>query len=89
MGRNSSYEEHSFYCINCGNKGISLQRRTGFRHADNHRKKLYCIYCKTECNHIECKTLADEIKFKEDFENGVYIDEAKESVSFGRSSRQW
>ena len=75
-----SYNEHSFYCINCGNKGIPLMRPRGFQHADMHRKKLYCIHCKQEVNHIECKTFDDVEEFRINFENGVYKHEAEESL---------
>ena len=78
MARGRNYEEHSFFCLKCGNKGIPVQRQKGFQHADNHRKKLYCIHC---------KTFEDVINFKEDFQNGVYFNEAEESVSFVRGAR--
>lgn len=82
-----AYAEHSFYCIKCGNKGIPLMRRQSFQHEKMHRKKLYCLHCKEEVNHIECKTLEDVETFKINFENGVYINEAEESVSYVRNSR--
>ena len=86
MGKNS-YIEHNFYCISCGNKGIPLQRSRGHLHEKFHRKKLYCIYCKTEVNHIECNTL-DEIKtFQKNYRRGVYKDEATASVSHVRDTR--
>ena len=80
MAKNS-YAEHSFYCINCGNKGIPLMRRQGFKHGKMHRKKLYCPFCKNEVNHVECKTFEEVEEFKINFANGVYKDEAKESLS--------
>ena len=80
MSKNS-YAEHSFYCINCGNKGIPLMRRQGFKHGKMHRKKLYCPFCKNEVNHVECKTFEEVEEFKINFANGVYKDEAKESLS--------
>lgn len=77
-----SYAEHSFYCINCGNKGIPIARNQGFKHKKMHRKKLYCVHCRTEINHIECRTFDEVIEFKENFMNGVYKDEAKDCLSF-------
>lgn len=74
------YAEHSFYCINCGNRGIPLSRPQGFKHEKMHRKKLYCIHCKQEVNHVECKTFDEIQEFKDNFENGVYKNEAKESL---------
>lgn len=82
----SNYSEHSFWCINCGNRGIPLARPQGFQHKRMHRKKLYCTFCKGEVNHIECKTLEDIEDFKYNFQNGAYVDEAKESLSFSGSS---
>lgn len=81
-----AYAEHSFYCINCGNKGIPLMRKQGFKHQGMHRKKLYCVFCKQEVNHVECKTLDEIEEFHINFENGVYKDEAEESLSFIRNS---
>lgn len=80
MGR--GYSEHDFYCINCGNKGIPVQRRQSHKHKQFHRKKLYCRFCKTEINHIECTTPDEVAEFQINFKNGVYIDEAKASLDF-------
>lgn len=77
-----NYAEHSFYCINCGNKGIPLMRNQGFKHQGMHRKKLYCVFCKQEVNHVECKTLDEIEEFRINFENRVYKDEAEESLHF-------
>lgn len=81
-----SYETHDFYCLKCGNKGIPIMRSRGMRKEKFHRKKLYCIHCKEEVNHIECRTLDEKEKFKRNFEKGVYEDEAQESVFTLRSA---
>lgn len=90
MGKRNSKRQsmalHDFYCINCGNKGIGLMRNQGFKHEGMHRKKLYCIYCQCEVNHIECKTYDDVEEFKINFKNGVYKNEAENSISFVRNS---
>lgn len=91
MGRRNSkcsMALHDFYCINCGNKGIGLMRKQGFKHASMHRKKLYCVICKREVNHVECKTFDEVETFRTNFENGVYKDEAEESLSFVGASTQ-
>ena len=75
-----NFEESTLYCINCGNKAMPIQRRRGRQKEKFHRKKLYCWHCKKTVNHVECKTLEDVDKFKEDFENGVYAEEAYESL---------
>lgn len=83
----AKHEEHQFYCILCGKPGIPLPRRTGFKHESMHRKKMWCPYCKTEINHIEIRTFEEKQKFLEDFENGVYKDEAEESRNCCGNSR--
>lgn len=82
------YSEHDFYCIKCGNRGIPLVRNRGYNHKKFHRKKLYCIHCQQEINHIECKTSQEVEEFQTNFKNGVYKDEAEESVSYVRNSGQ-
>ena len=79
------YEEHEFYCINCGHATIPLAREKGHKHKAFHRKKLYCPWCKQTCNCIEIRNLAEKEKFLEDFERGVYKNEAADSLSFVRS----
>lgn len=89
MAKRRSKIEHDFYCIKCGNKGIPLMRNEGFQHERFHRKVIYCWHCKEEVNHVECKTTEDVEQFKIDFENGVYTDEAEESLAHVRDSRKW
>ncbi len=86
MARNS-YDSHDFYCMKCGRKGIPLPRKRGLQHEKFHRKKLYCLSCKEEVNHVECRTYAEKEKFLEDFSNGVFTEEAKASVEFIQKAR--
>lgn len=82
-----NYVEHDFYCINCGKKSLPVRRNKGHQQERLHRKKLYCPWCKTEVNHIECKTYDDVEEFKTNFLNGVYKDEAEESLAYVRNTR--
>ena len=82
MAKRRSVELHDFYCLKCGNKSFGCFRKSGFQHEKFHRKKLYCIYCRTEVNHVECKTYEDVQEFKEAFNEGKFIEEAEESVRF-------
>ena len=77
---NMSYEEHQFFCINCGKRGIPLSRPNGRQRASMHRKKLYCYHCRNTVNHVECRNEVEVAQFIEDFNNGIYIEEAKESL---------
>ena len=85
----AAYEIHDFYCLNCGKKSIPLSRKSGHQHARNHRKRLYCPNCKQEINHIEIKNEEDRQQFLEKFENGEYIEEAKESIEECKNSSLW
>lgn len=75
-------ETHDFYCMSCGNKGIPLSRNIGFQHSKFHRKKLYCVFCKREVNHVECRNPMEVHKFKEDFNKGLFVKEAEASIEF-------
>ena len=85
MKRKTHLYSHSFYCMNCGREGLPIARNRGHLHAKNHRKALWCPWCQQEVNHVECKTYDDVIEFKENFENGVYKDEAADSISYLRA----
>lgn len=80
------YDSSRFFCLNCGAEGIPLPRKRGQQRKSFHRKKIYCLSCHNTVNHIECRSDEDVINFKEEFENGVYENEAKESLDFVRSN---
>lgn len=48
-------DNSDFYCCKCGKKGMPVLRRRGAEREAGHLKKLFCIYCKQEWNHAECK----------------------------------
>lgn len=73
-------ETHDFYCMLCGKKGIPITRKRSLLKEPFHKKKLYCLNCKTEVNHIECKTSTEVKEFKKNFNKGVYKEEALSSV---------
>lgn len=79
------FEVHRFFCVKCGNEGIPITRSRGHRHERFHKKKLYCPNCKIEVNHIECQNEEDVYNFKLDFKEGVYANEAEESLSHMRT----
>ena len=83
------FGELTFYCIQCGNKGIPIPRKKGREKEKGHRKKLYCLCCKEEINHIECRSDFEVEEFKINFENGVYVNEAQESLAYVRATRLW
>ena len=78
----SGYEQHTFWCIRCGNRGVDLQRKVNHRHGKHHRKKLWCPWCKMEVNHVECRNDWEVEEFKEKFAAGEYKQELKESLNY-------
>ena len=72
----------TFYCLHCGKQGIPIPRNRGHQREKFHRKRMYCPHCKLDVNHLECRNDEDAFNFKIDFEEGKYIQEAKESINF-------
>jgi len=88
MGR-SNVEQHKFFCIQCGQEGIPLARKKNRKRERFHRKVMYCYHCHEDINHVECRDEEDIRIFKENFRNGVYQNECKESLDHVRNTRQW
>jgi hypothetical protein len=81
--------EHDFYCLNCGKRALTLPRKQGHQHERFHRKKLYCPWCQMKVNAIECKTWEDRIEFQENFEKGIYKEEAAASIEYALNERKY
>lgn len=77
-----NYRTHDFYCLNCGNRNISVMRSRGRLREKGHLKALYCPYCKKSVNHFECFDDEDAWLFKQRFENGEFKEKAKESIKY-------
>lgn len=88
MGKRiKNMEHHDFYCLKCGQLGIPIMRQRGHERGKFHRKKLYCLRCKQEVNHMECRTDEEVREFKDAFERGEFVNEAEESICYVRSER--
>ncbi len=65
--------DNEFYCVFCGNKGIPVVRRRGAERGAGHLKKLYCLHCQKETNHVECipwtKYTKDDFLIEQDLHN--------------------
>ena len=72
-----------FYCIRCGRLGIPIPRKKGAEREGGHLKKLWCLYCKEEVNHVECKPYSHYTY--EDFlferENGNFDEKGNRKLS--------
>lgn len=68
--------ESKFYCTCCGNLGIPVLRQGRQREA-GHLKKLFCLTCKREVNHVEVKfgTHYDYNDFLFEFNNHNFTEE--------------
>ena len=77
MKRGWRFELHDFYCMNCGQRTMTLPRNVAKKKEKFHRKKLYCPYCQITINQIECRNDWEAYEFKQDFEAGAYKDECE------------
>lgn len=82
-----NHESRDFFCLNCGKQNMPIHRNTGRMKEAGHRKKLYCPWCKEEVNHVECRTQEDIEQFKQDFEAGLFVEEAAASIQYIKESR--
>lgn len=80
-------ERRDFFCLNCGKQNMPIYRNSGRAKEKGHRKKLYCPWCKEEVNHIECRTQEDIEQFKQDFEVGLFAEEAAASIQYIKENR--
>lgn len=89
MKRGWRFELHDFYCINCGQRTMTLPRNVAKKKERFHRKKLYCPHCKITINQIECRNEFEGCEFKQDFEAGVYKDECEQEKSLLNDGNSW
>lgn len=75
---------NDFYCVVCGNKGISVPRKNGRQREAGHLKKLYCIYCKEEWNFAEVRPFGDYNyeDFLVEFRNGNFDNEGNRILPY-------
>lgn len=55
MSKNKEVLLSDFYCTYCGNKGIPITRKKGQSREPGHLKKLFCLKCQKEINHVEIR----------------------------------
>lgn len=72
----------TLWCMNCGKEGIPIRRKGNLLKKSFHRKKMYCPWCKTYVNHVECHSDEDIKLFKEAYEQGEFKEEAQQSITF-------
>ena len=74
-----------FYCTQCGNKGLPVWRKSGQEREAGHLKKLYCLKCKQETNHVECKeyTHYQFEDFKTEYEYDNFTKDGQRKQKYG------
>lgn len=77
--------DNEFYCCKCGNKGFSIPRKKGKQREAGHLKKLWCLNCKQETNHAECKpfTKYDYSDFMLEFTYNNFDENQKRIMPYG------
>lgn len=66
--------DHDFYCTCCGRKGIPVSRDKRRIREKGHLKKLFCMYCNKEVNHVEVLegSRYDKQKFIDEYNSGNF-----------------
>lgn len=60
---------HRFVCTECGKEGIPIVRQTNKLREQGHWKRLYCVFCKKICEHVECRNEYELKEFLDTFNN--------------------
>lgn len=73
-----------FYCTCCGSRGIPIPRQGRKREA-GHLKKIYCLNCGCERNHVEVQewTHYSYKDFKFEFDNGNFSEDGSRILPYG------
>lgn len=74
------------YCTQCGNEGIDIPRSPNQQREGGHLKKIYCLHCRSEQNHVEIRPFG-EYKYEDfllEFENGNFNKEGERILPYGK-----
>lgn len=76
MSRTKEVTLSDFYCTCCGSKGIPLPRKVSKQTEAGHLKKIYCLHCQEETNHVEIRSFGcyRYEDFKKEFDLGRFVD---------------
>lgn len=76
MARNKNVVKSEFFCTKCGKQGIPIARREGKAREPGHLKKLFCLHCQEEINHVEIRPFGSYIyeDFLEEYSLGRFFE---------------
>ena len=85
MAKNKFITDNEFYCVKCGRKGLPVIRQRGKEREAGHLKKLFCLNCKIETNHVECQpnTKYTKADFQVEFEYGNFDENGNRKQTYG------
>lgn len=77
--------DNEFYCTQCGGRGLPIVRTKGKEREAGHLKKLFCLNCQKETNHVECRynTKYDYSDFLVEFENYNFDNDGNRKMTYG------
>ena len=68
----SNYVSSTFFCTQCGNRGIPIPRSKDRMREKGHLKRLYCTHCRRVVNHVEISGNYTEEYFRREYEAGSF-----------------
>lgn len=85
MATSNMITDDQFYCTQCGRKGLPIIRHKGKAREAGHLKKIFCLTCQKETNHVEVRphtryTFED---FKTEFEYGNFTEDGQRKRKYG------
>ena len=85
MARNKFITDNEFYCVICGEKGLPIVRQKGKEREAGHLKKIYCLKCRKETNHVECRPWSGYTHddFLIEFEHKNFTEDGLRKIPYG------
>jgi hypothetical protein len=83
MNKNKTMTISDFYCIECSSRGIPIMRMAGKEREAGHLKKLYCVKCQKETNHVEIRPFGKYTyqDFLLEFKTGRFVNGQRVPIS--------
>lgn len=82
MAKHKGIFKSRFFCTSCGKEGIPIARFAEQQREPGHLKRLYCLYCKKEVNHVEIRPFGSYLleNFKEEYNLGRFVNGQRTAI---------